>query len=499
MRSRSAIEFSDVVAATFIVGKDLIEADFLTVPEAIANLPTDGGSIFALQGTYTLPASIVLPNKNVKIAGTGDSTVFVAPTVLPLFSIPLASLGRYEFDGFQVTGDDSVGQSLIDIATAVDVKFENVNTTGLKDIVVTSAGPEVKFLNSCFMMTSLAATSSFWRGSVMGVGGLSWEYVEATITTPSTDGIVGRPDWDVTASYIGGGGPLTTTFDLGKLRIQGFRTDKCRFILNDEDCVIVNLEHVDGNISIENNRTAIANSIFRTPTLSGTQISIFVAGGNVDITISGCIFDGAGVTGTDFQIELSDERGVEIVGCSFSNNGTGAATDANIGVGNTGGTTELTVVGCKFFGGNPAQALTESALGTIIGKYSDNLGFGTADIISVFSTVNGAKRMDRISVTTPVFVEVFTHENTRGLLGIGTIKNTDGVDSLDIKETVVDAFGVTASVTTTVLAGNSYLLDLQTNFATASPPYRSYKVEVKDTVAASPATFELHHVSQGAQ
>lgn len=502
MRSRSAIEFSDVVAATFIVGKDLIEADFLTVPEANLNLPAGGGSIFVLQGTYTLTASIAFPNKSVKIIGTGDSTIFVAPTTLPAFSIPFGSLGRYEFDGFQVTGDNSVGQSLISIDDVVDVKFANLNTTGLKDIVATTMTPEVKFLNSCFMMTSLAATSSFWRGTAIGGGGsLAWEYVEATITTPSTDGIVGKPEWDVTASYIGGGGPLTTTFNLGKVRIQGFKTDKCKLELTEPGNEIVNLESIDGNVSILNNRTAIANSIFTTPTLSGTQVSITGAGGAGgpgDWTISGCIFDGSGLIGTNTQIDVLDVQGVEIVGCSFSNNGTGAATDTNINVGSTGGICKLTVVGCQFFSGVPAQALTESALATITGKYSDNLNFETAVVTSNLSTVNGNRRVGvTAGVTTIAFVNQFTFTNQRSVPSYGTVKNTGGVNSLEVRETGIDAFGVTTSVTTVVAPGGVFVsvapfLGLA---GTSFPPFVSYAVDVRHPVAAT--TFDLQFTGLG--
>lgn len=398
---------ADIYAATRVVSLIAGDGTDLTIAAAIAALPAEGGSIYVKQGTYVLAATLVMTDKDIKIVGTGDSTVIVAPTTVPTFSIPAAFTGRYEFDSFQVTGDNSIGQSLIDIASAVDVKFANVNTTALRDIVVTSSSPEVKFLNSCFMMTSLGTTSSFWRGSVVGGGSLTWEYVEATITTPSTDGIVGSPEFDVTASYIGGGGPLTTTFDCGKVRWQGFKVDKVRFDLIEGNNEIVNFECIDGNLAIKNARTAIANSIFTTPTLSGTQVSITGpggAGGHTDITIIGCTFDAAGATGTNNQIDISKCQGVEITGCSFSNNGTGAGTDANIAVGSTGGTTELVVTGCRFFGGTPVQPVREFSVGgTIIGRYDSNQNFTGATIVSPFSIVNNWNT--RSITTTPVTLD----------------------------------------------------------------------------------------------
>jgi hypothetical protein len=219
----------------------------------------------------------------------------------------------------------------------------------------------------------------------------------------------------------------------------------------------------------------------------------------VAVTISGCIFDGAGVIGTNAQIDVVDVQGVEIVGCSFSNNGTGVATEANISVGATGGTTKLTVSSCQFFGGTPAQAVKEvGGLGTIVGKYDDNLGFETAVIVSNFSSVNGAKRFNQpAGATTGAFVSQFIYTNQRGLLGVGTIKNTGGVNSLNVKELVTDAFGVSDSRTNAVVAGADQPLDSQTNIGTARAPYVSYEVQVDHPVAAT--TFNLQFVGQGAQ
>ena len=75
MRSRSGIEFSDVAAATFVVGKDLIEADFLTIQEALDNLPPDGGMIFVLEGIYSIASTISITKSGTRIVGSGSKTV----------------------------------------------------------------------------------------------------------------------------------------------------------------------------------------------------------------------------------------------------------------------------------------------------------------------------------------------------------------------------------------------------------------------------------------
>lgn len=77
MRSRSAIEFQDVVAATYVVGTDLIECDYLSLAEAISNLPAANGTIFILPGTFALPSGGIASAKTgVVIAGSGkESTI----------------------------------------------------------------------------------------------------------------------------------------------------------------------------------------------------------------------------------------------------------------------------------------------------------------------------------------------------------------------------------------------------------------------------------------
>jgi hypothetical protein len=104
---------------------------------------------------------------------------------------------------------------------------------------------------------------------------------------------------------------------------------------------------------------------------------------------------------------------------------------------------------------------------------------------------SGAVLRNFFGLTTNALVALFDAVSFDGLIGIGTIKNTDLANSLDIRETVIDTFGVTSHHTTTVAPGDTYLLDLQTNFPTSVPPYISYQVEVVDTVGGSHAAFDL--------
>jgi hypothetical protein len=104
---------------------------------------------------------------------------------------------------------------------------------------------------------------------------------------------------------------------------------------------------------------------------------------------------------------------------------------------------------------------------------------------------------DGTGTSAAAYATLFTNTNSQGVIGIGAIKNTDGVNSLRVKETVIDAFGATTSKETDLGPGDNYLLDPQTFFDAGKPRYSSYKVEVKDTVAASHATWEAHYTGLG--
>ena len=491
-------------AATFIVHPTVGKGDFQTIEAAVAAVPVSGADIYVSADTFAPPATIVLPgDRDVRIRGAGavGITKITIPTTggggpSPLFRIPVGATRDYDFSGFKATGDNTFQQSLIEIDAPVNVWLNDLEVVDTRDIVVTTSTPTV-VLEHCYVtFTSFATICSFWRG--IAGGKMVWNYVDASFTVQSSDGIVGSPEWNVTDSYIGGGGPLATVCNLGKTVIQGMRTDKIRFILNEEDNRIVNLESIDGQVTINNTRTAIANSIFKTPTLSGNQISMTGTSGQVAIQITGCIFDSTGVSGTNFQIECSQVEGVEISGCSFSNNGTGAGTDANIGVGDTGGTTRLVVTGCQFFGGNPVQAVNEFAgLGVIQGRYVNNLGFQSSEISTEFSTVDGIRKFSGTGATVDALTALFTHVNMNGLVGSGSIKNT-GANSLTIRRTATDEFGVTDFQEDVVLSGASASWNFDVALGTALPPYRSFTLSIQSTNPGSPTTYSVRAASTGA-
>ena len=106
--------------------------------------------------------------------------------------------------------------------------------------------------------------------------------------------------------------------------------------------------------------------------------------------------------------------------------------------------------------------------------------------------------VNRTGTTSDSYRTLFDISQADGLVGIGSIENTLGVNEMTVRETVTDKFGVTTVVETVIPVDGNYLLDPQTNFddgvgSLSLPPYVNYKVEVKSTVNSAPTDYELHY------
>jgi hypothetical protein len=134
-------------------------------------------------------------------------------------------------------------------------------------------------------------------------------------------------------------------------------------------------------------------------------------------------------------------------------------------------------------------------------RYSNNtFATGTLPptIIGTASTFNGARNLKIVGGTQTIsFVDKVTHVNPKGVIGIGTLRNA-GVNTLEVRETIIDIVsGATSSRTTTVLGGNSLLLNPQTNIGSLFPPYSSYIVAVRNVGISS--LYDLCFTTLGAQ
>lgn len=487
-------------AATFVVDTTPGLGDFTTIEAAVAATPVTGADIYVREGAYAPVGTIALPAaRNVRIRGAGPGiAVITMPTAVALFSVAGGATAEYEIGSVTMNGDNSFGQSVISIGAAVDVQFNDVEINAVLGVVTTTSTPDVIFNVAKINITTGGNAWSYWSGTAGGT--LTWIYVEAHSVTQAFNGITGNPDWDIVDSYIGGGGPLTTTMNIGILTILGMKADKTHFITNTDGGRVVNLEASDCNITVLCARFSIADSQFTTPTLSGTQLTFEGAGGAgglVENTVSGCTFNGNHATNS--AIDVLAVEGVVITACVFLNVGSGAGTDAPIQVGSTGGTNRLTVTGCSFTGSNPGPAVYEfGLLGTIQGRYDDNIGFGTAHIISPLSTVDGYRLYSATAAATvDALTALFTHATVLAMQGNGSIKNT-GAQSLTIRRTGTDQYGVTDFQEDPVIAGASAQWTLDVALGTALPPFKSITVSVKSTTPGSPTTYSIRATSTGA-
>lgn len=100
----SIIKNQDVAAATFVVGSDLEVADFTTIQAALDALPAEGGSIYILEGTYTISTTITLPNKTVRFQGAAGSIASSASII----SIGASTRGATTDDHIQIASQRNV-------------------------------------------------------------------------------------------------------------------------------------------------------------------------------------------------------------------------------------------------------------------------------------------------------------------------------------------------------------------------------------------------------
>jgi hypothetical protein len=499
---------TDTFAATRIVSLVAGEGTDLTIAAAIAALPAAGGDIYVKGGTYPIAASLDFTTKVVRIRGAGTSVNF---TSSPTFLVPAAGISLFKngeqgssVEDITVEGDNTSSQVFYE--GSAEIRFARVNVHDVAGIIKGSSTPEVLFKDSYLNVPSGVsiplADRYLWKSSSAN-GTLIFDNVElfitgsgATIMSGVTAGANG-PEFKVVNSYVGGGGGggATNFWFAQVIEWDGFNLDTAQFEISGARNFITNCGLMDFSIKFKAVWNFISNSNFSGggtgSGLATSQVEFAVASSPAESIVTGCNFYGNSVSLTG--ITITNTFPVEIADCIFSNHTVQAVLF-------TGGTSPSaskgSVVGCRFTETTP---VTEGDA-NVVGRYADNEGFAGSTIAGPNSTVEGVRRYDKVGgTTTASFVELFTHKNSKGIIGIGTIKNTSGTNALDIKETVTDVFGTTASLTTTVSLGNDYLLDPQANISTARPPYISYKVEVTDTVGGNHATFDIHHATEGAE
>ena len=110
----ASVKHADIRAATFRVALDPdSDADYYGVAglvQALADLPPEGGTVFVGEGRFPISATIVLPDKPVRIIGSGEgATIFdLGDNGIALFEIFYDQ--PYVFEEFTILGNSTVTQ-----------------------------------------------------------------------------------------------------------------------------------------------------------------------------------------------------------------------------------------------------------------------------------------------------------------------------------------------------------------------------------------------------
>jgi hypothetical protein len=97
-------------AATLVVHPTPGIGDATTIADALAMLPAGGGSLLVREGTYSISATLTMPDKPVMIKGCGDDTIIsLGANAIPAFTIPdgLSVRRDYIFENMLVTAPRS--------------------------------------------------------------------------------------------------------------------------------------------------------------------------------------------------------------------------------------------------------------------------------------------------------------------------------------------------------------------------------------------------------
>jgi hypothetical protein len=487
-------DLHDRFAATRVVDPTGVAGTDSTLAAAIAALPASGGVIFLKQGTYTISTTQVLPNKDVMIIGAGIGATTIMFTGTGNF-FTSAFGTHYVFKNLFVDGGalNTAQTFLTTTGTVTDVYFIDVEISGFNHIVNDTGGNTNTFTfeNVEMDLPAIDGTSSFYNGVASST--VVWNYTSVTLAEVSRIGagggaFLGSPKWVVDHSYIGTPTVFISDFVIGQAIFDGLRADNIKFTISGARSQIYGLESTDCIIVLSANDCFINHSLFRRVNgFSGSGNSFITTSGADEIHVADSTFDGGGTDGNS-GLTLTGVTHLTINGNRFrSLPSNGISTNA-AAVGTVTGNTFTSVT-------TPVSETSASAAIT----YSNNSGFASSSIAGAGSTVDGFLRKDVVGgTTTDPFVDQFTHVNTKGLSGAGSIKNTGGSNTLTVRITATDAYGTTDTQVADVLPGAAAAWSMLNAVGTALPTYVSYAVGVKSTSTGNSTTFTLHHATTGA-
>lgn len=510
----------DAIPATRVVDPMGVNGTDRTIRAAILNSPTSGGYIYLHDGIYNIASGdLNFGGKTIKMvgAGVGAGTGAGATTLLASGGFSLisnAGPGSYLSD-FAVNGDNiSSGLIFLDAPGAVTV--ERVSVEDVHGIIQTpSSNAEVQFRDCFFRLAgqitptySGGAGTFFWHGATNG--NMNWDNVEIFVPTAGNNLIQGFAsgsagcNWTALDSYTGGGGggPATNHYFTQRIDWINLALDNAQIVVNAAQNFVDSSFLEDGALKFFGTWNMISNCVFSqggtgTGPLFPSQIAFVLSGSStapLQSTVDGCIMYGNGVSLRG--VEVNNAQEVLITGTEFFNH---TVAGVFLTSGNSSLAPAASVTGCRFISTGVPAILENTP--NAVGRYSDNALIGatmnSGSITGPDSVVEGMRRFSTTSgLSVSGYVTQFTHQNVKGLMGIGTIVNTSGVNSLDVAINVAGPFGLGSGGPFTVTPGNSLMLDEQINIGGNFPPYTSYSVAVQ--TSGGTTGFTLHHGSQGA-
>jgi len=463
------ITINDLFASARIVSNNPDEGTDLTIQDAINNLP-DGGDIYVKPGTYVMPAALTSQPAPITIHGSGiDATILDFGGVSGKF-ISIDFDAPINLKDLTVWAGGLAGQYLYDVST----NYLGTETITLENVMVGRFGDTTKSIEGGFLGSTFAALTNV---TILVQDTAVSYFADSGAATPGSTYFI---CYNVACTGIGA----------FRQRWGGFKNEVGLFA---SQCLFGCANFGSLGYTFACDGTSFVGgggSSALTPTafsvFNGIYLNDVAVSPGFDVVITGCL-SGIIYTLVDRIVDIADGVfSVSIVGCNWAS--WAIETIRNAG-------TNVTVSACV--GHFQKVTVTET------GNADDNKYWDIADvgstIIGPTSRIDGVLRTDVSGgATTDAFVMVVDHRNRKGIVGIGTVKNTGGVNSMSVRETVTDSFGVTSSATTVVAPGTDFLLNPQINKGTARPSYVVYQVEVASTVAGSPTTYDLRHSTEGA-
>lgn len=525
---------NDIYAATRVVDPAGAGTD-TTIAAAIANLPAQGGSIYIKPDTYSLAATLTLPDKDVEIYGSGDGTILdLGSNAIAAFTVPdgLTALRRYVFKSLKIVGDETAGQTGVSIQDANSygyVTIKEVDTDGIQyPIEVTASDSDVLTpvqveAEDCFFIPNSDGASvlvqtpdddfnflyvilrrvNFYRNNDIydTVGGMLGSQAGDLVVWVEDSNISLTNDFYVGTIIASGSSFMNWSAGFPQIFFFGDPADLYggSFFTN---CYFQSLEftpyekfNVKGGYISDcyfyfsgNGEVSFKDCLFE----MGSNATIGIESSGADLcTISGVHFEDNADT-AQYYI-YSSTQGTFIDNCRFGPLGTAGVSHIRI----TGG--QNTVRGCMFNDSSYPPVIDDAGAT----RYSDNMFYDAAHYptVNYYGTyyammgANGVGHFQILAQTeTGVFANFLKATSICGVLGVGTFKNVGG-DSLEIKEIATDYWGTTDSATNTVTAGNERALSTLISIGAARVPYKNYTVQVRHLGVAS--NFDLSFSGSG--